>query len=185
MFTPYFRYPRRHYRSTEGLFNGTHCQFEVYLQTEWIKILDRFALRERMVIVKAEQIEEVVPVVVEAGPQDVDLCLADGGGALVPHVVGVNHDLANILLKLVARRQRLRDVVGDLWRGGQAGHTEVCFHPDGDGEDDVVVLVVCPGLGVAGPGGDGEPELGDRLVHLLGLRLQDGRSDHLKPSCMY
>ena len=121
----------------------------------------------------------MVSVVVKAWPQDVHLGLADGGGTLVVHVVRVGHDLANVLLEFVARWQGLRDVVGHLGRRGEAGDAEVGFHPDGDCEQDMVVLVICTGLGVAGPGRHQKLELGDGFIYLLGLWLQDGSGSHL------
>ena len=133
-----------------------------------------------MVVVKTEKVEQMVAIVVETGPQDVDLGLANGGRTLVFNVVRVGHNLADVVLKLVPGGQGRRDVVLDLGRGGETGHPEVRLHADGHGQDEHVVGVVVLVLGVARPGGDAESKLGDGLVQALGLGLQDNGGGYLK-----
>jgi hypothetical protein len=105
-----------------------------HLDTEWIEIPDGLALCPLPVIIEAQQVEQVVAIIVEAGPQDVHLRLADGRRSLVLHVVDVDHLLPNLVLVLVAVGERGGDVVLHLGRGGLPRDPEVGLHADGDAE---------------------------------------------------
>ena len=60
------------------------------------------------VVLHAQEVEQVFLVLREAGPQDEDLGLVDGGGAAVLHVVDVEDLLADLVLEVILVRDVLR-----------------------------------------------------------------------------
>ena len=98
---------------------------------ERIEVLKRLTEGFLIVVLKAKKIEQMVLVFIKAGPQNVDLGLADGGRALVLDVVDVAYLLSNVILDLVLVRERGRDVVLNLEGIRLARHPEVSLHPDG------------------------------------------------------
>ena len=127
-----------------------------YLDSQGVEVLIGLAGHSLSVVLKPEEVEQVVSVVVVARPEDVDFSLADGGRTFVLHVVDVEDLLANLVLVLVLGGQRSGDVVLHLHWVRLAGHPEVRLHPDGDRVLLPVVAVVRSLLGVAGLGIDQE-----------------------------
>ena len=154
-----------------------------HLHVEWVEVADGLALSPLRVVVKAQQIQQVVAVVVEARPEDVHLGLADGGRPLVLDVVDVDDLHADLVLVFVAVGERGGDVVLDLGRVGLAGDAEVGLDPDGDSEGQpVVLLVAAASLRVAGLGQQGEGELCDGILQAVGGGLQEYPGNHLDTS---
>ncbi len=116
----------------------------------------------------------MIAAVVEAGPHDEHVRLLDGAGAAVLDVVHVRHLLAELVLVLVARGERLGDVVLDVLGLGGAGDAPVAGHADGDADEALVVLVGGRALLLVGAvGGQVEVVLGQELLLPLLQGLQE------------
>ena len=116
----------------------------------------------------------MILVFIEAGPQNVDLGLANRGGALVLNVVDVAHLLADVILDLVLVWERGREGIR------LAGHPEISLHPDGDCVH-LHVVTLGPFLGVGGVGvdvahGPGQLHLQQRVEGILAT-ISDLRLD--------
>ena len=111
------------------------------LDVERVDVLDPLAGDAvALAAVDVEQVEEVVPVLVEAGPEDEDLGLLDGAGAGVVDGVDVGDLLAQLLLELVLVGDLLRDVVLHLRRLRRPRHAPVRLHRHRDTDQALVVL---------------------------------------------
>ena len=150
------------------------------LDVERVNVGDVLAADFIGVVLHAEQVEEMVSAVSEAGPEDVDVGLVDSRRSPVLNVVDVEDLLADLVLEKVLVWNVLGDVVLDLAGLGGARDSPIRLGCDGKTNEPLVVLVVGALLRVGAVHGHDEDVFGQVLVLIVLRGLKEHSHRRLK-----